>query len=171
MEELATTPNPAPAPPLPEMPPRNKKNYIIIAVCFVLVLLGITPLLLNSMHTQPPVVTPTPTTAVIILTPTLTLVPDSALTEQEKAVITEQIKPDLKKLVTIDYTVSKVKAYGTDWAMLQIVNPTTDPAIVVVKKENDRWTIKLGPGTYFDEESLNEIEAPQSLIHDIDKPL
>jgi hypothetical protein len=174
MDEITTTTNqsttnPIPATPPPVKPSVHKKTYIIIAVFVIFVLIGAIPFFLNRIQTKPQAIAPTPTTAAIVLTPSP--VPGELLTEQEKTAIVEQIKPDLKKQVAVDYTVPKAKGYGDNWAILQIVNPSTDPALVVVEKVNGVWTIKLGPGTYFDDESLQASGAPQNLINEINNPL
>ena len=50
--------------------------------------------------------------------------------------------------------------------MVEIISPSTDPANVVLKKENGEWKVVMGPGTHFDAQDLTGIGVPQNLIKD-----
>ena len=81
----------------------------------------------------------------------------------QASVIYTQVKPSLDQKIPIPYSVKKTTSYGEGWAIIEVTIPTTDPANVIVKKENGVWTIKLGPGTSFDPQDLQAIGAPDTL--------
>jgi hypothetical protein len=103
--------------------------------------------------------TPHPSSSTII-------VPTIASDNTQEETIKTDAKPQLDKLIEVDYIISKVKTYGDTWAMVEVNNPTTDPANVVLKKENGSWKVMMGPGTQFDAQELIDIGAPQSLINE-----
>jgi hypothetical protein len=96
-----------------------------------------------------------------------TVVQDNAIkvtaSPSQASIIYSQVKPALDQKIPIPYSVKKTTSYGEDWAIIEVTIPTTDPANVIVKKENGVWKIKLGPGTSFDPQDLQAIGAPDTL--------
>lgn len=92
--------------------------------------------------------------------------------EEIKNTIKTQAKPQIDNIVQdIPYTISAVKTYGKTWSMIEITNPTTDPANIILENRDNAWTVVLGPGTHFDAEELQNIGAPQDLINDANSRL
>lgn len=89
----------------------------------------------------------------------------------QAALIENQTQPQISPNIAVPYTVAKINQYGSDWAIMEITNPDTDPANVVVKKENGIWKVILGPGTHFDIQDLQKVGAPQELINDANSNL
>lgn len=104
------------------------------------------------------------------ITPTKTLLPTATSTpiaeEIEEQIIKDQVRPQIDKLVTINYEISRVKNYNNIWVLLEITNPDAGLANVVLKNENGVWVIKMGPGTFFPKQDLEAIGAPDELIKD-----
>lgn len=171
---------PPPSGETPKQSPLMKYKFVIIVVVLLLVLSVVGLLSMNRPQTNteqsaPPAVevptpeaTPTPEAIPTTIQPSAAEVKtDILLSPQEIAAIDAQIKPELASVIDIGYTVQKAKLYGTDWAILVIANPTTDPANVIVKKEKGTWKLKLGPGTLFDENEVRSLGAPESLIREV----
>lgn len=159
----------------------KRNRYTIFAFTMLLILLSIigSLLVLSSKNTSDqnkqisptyiPTQVPKPTQQPTMILPTIQ--PTAFLTLQEKALIETQTRPQINKLVAVNYSVSAIKSYGEEWAIMQISSPETDQAHVVIKKENGLWNIKLGPGTFLDESSLQAIGAPRSLIDEANNAL
>lgn len=146
----------------------NKILFIIAGFLVVVVFVFTVSLLFFRKPSTPPgTETPSSTPQV---QPTTSYTEPQTQTQIQTQIKTE-IKPEIDKRVDIDYQISKVKTYGDEWAIVEIASPVTDNARVVVKKENSQWVVMTGPGTYFDEEELIEINAPQSLINEINSTL
>lgn len=101
------------------------------------------------------------------LNATITTAPDT----QQVVEVKTEAKPQIDQRVTSQYTMSKVKTYGSDWALLEITNSTAGPANIVLKNESGKWTVVMGPGTHFDRADLMNIGAPQNLINDANSNL
>jgi len=84
----------------------------------------------------------------------------------QAAAMENQTQPQITPNVAAPYTVSAIKQYGNDWAIMKITNPTVGSANVIVKKVNGTWTVMLGPGTQFDQQDINNIGAPQQILND-----
>lgn len=95
----------------------------------------------------------------------------SPATTQIDPVMQQQIKPQIDQRVSVPYAIAAEKTYTDTWAMVQISNPTTDPANIILKKINGQWTVVLGPGTHFSQDELTGIGAPQSLINEANSNL
>jgi hypothetical protein len=152
---------------------KGNEKLVLIAGGTTLVL-GVIVASIISMNNaiQPATVTiptpePTKRTTQVTRTPPSRPQPTIIFSGQERTVIETQTKPQIDNVVNVPYTVSQAKGYGEEWAIIEITNPTTDPANVVVKNENGTWVVKLGPGTSFEEAELRAIGAPQSLIDEI----
>jgi hypothetical protein len=145
---------------------RNKQTFFFVGGAVILLLIIFSLVVIsgkNKVNTIPvPRVTPAATNASVqkSITPTTS----TTISPQERAIIVTQTKPQLDKLITIDYTIPTVKAYGESWAIMVVNNPNTDPAHIVVKKINGSWKVMMGPGTHFDAQALQAIGAPQGLI-------
>lgn len=140
----------------------------------MILLLGIIVIAIISMNNaaqpvQPNGVSPTETHINPTRRPIPTALPEPTIifAPQERVTIITQTKTELDALISVPYTVTQAKGYGEEWAIIEVSNPTTDPANVVIKKENGSWNVKLGPGTSFEEEQLQSIGAPQSLIDEV----
>jgi hypothetical protein len=139
---------------------------IVIAVAIAMI-----SIILDRSTKQPeptPTVSPIPSqtlpTSIQQQSQTVTISPP------ETNIIQTQTKPQLDTIITIPYTITGTKTYGQEWAMLQVSSSGTDPAMVVAHKVNGDWKVVLGPGTYFDAESLQAVGAPTDLANDINKP-
>jgi hypothetical protein len=172
-----TTPaqaNPTGTPPAAGTPPAsplgNKKFiYIIAAIGVFLLLLIIITIAASSKSSKqqqqqkPNVSAITPTK---VPTPTTNPLPTQNFSPEVSQLKT-QAKPQIDtKVNNIPYTIAFVKLYSSTWAIVEITNPTTDPANVVLKKVNNYWNVVLGPGTYFDGDTLNTLGAPEQLVND-----
>ncbi|MGI8420167.1 MAG: hypothetical protein ACR2LN_06030 [Candidatus Levyibacteriota bacterium] len=115
----------------------------------------------KSQPTTPPQATPE--------VPSQSLSPQEQ--QQEQTDIKSQTQSQLDQKINIPYTIAKVKAYGQNWGIVEITNPSTDPANIIVKKVNGTWQVVLGPGTHFDEQQLQSVGAPPSLINDANSNL
>jgi|GEM_PF-4384202 len=149
---------------------KNKRLVLfsLVGLVLLLIILAVAnPLMSGNPNTNQipaqPKTTPTNDQA----SPTLSPTDVQSTTEAEKVTIETQAKPQIDKLVDgASYTISQIKTYTTDWAMIEITNPTAGPANIVLKKESDTWKIVMGPGTHFDQDALLQIGAPQSLINE-----
>jgi hypothetical protein len=146
----------------------QQNKLIVFPITFLFILLIIVFLMVATLNTAKPTAIPTPIPTQIIesnteVTPTTTTL--------ENETIKTEAKPQIDKLVTVPYDIPKVKMYNEEWAIVEISNPSSDPANVVVKKENGVWKVMLGPGTYFDTDQLTAIGAPQSLIDEVNATL
>jgi len=78
-----------------------------------------------------------------------------------KEVTKEEIDPEIGKHFGSDYEIKEVTFYeNRSWAVV-ILTPltfTTDEALVVYKKEGDKWHLFLGPGTDFSDLEPNLLE-------------
>lgn len=141
---------------------------VVIGGILLIIMIALATTLLSTDNTNNTVTvqqTTSPSVAPIVATPTQQAVGTTTQIENE---ITNQTKPQLDKLIEINYEVTKIKTFeGNSWAILEVSNPTTDPARVIAKKENGVWKVILGPGTYFDESDLRAIGAPPSLYNEL----
>lgn len=153
---------------------QNKQTVFFVGGAIVLLLIIFSLVMISSKNkvntTAVPKVTPSvtnePSQKTALPTPS-----QNSISPQKRQAIVSQTKPQLDKVITIDYTIPTIRAYGDTWAIMVVNNPTTDPANVVVEKINGTWRVMLGPGTHFDEQSLRAIGAPQSLIDEANASL
>lgn len=148
----------------------TKKGNIIIWVGAGILLLIIILLIIlanRKSNTATLPQTPSPT---ISHQPIATAIP-SPSESPEIPIIKNQAKPQLDARIQVSYEISKVKVYDPEWAMLEVRNPSTDPANVVLKKEKGVWKVMLGPGTYISNEQLQAIGAPQNLKDEANRNL
>ncbi len=156
------------------------KSKYMLAVLAAMILLGaiiFSIVFMNAQSATTATNTPTPTTSVQTNTPSnavsnpetsqspssgtiLIITPEPT----QRALIENQTQPQISPNVAVPYTVTKINQYGSNWAIMEITSPDTDPANVVVKKENGTWNVVLGPGTHFDSQDLENSGAPQELI-------
>ncbi len=151
---------------------KNKIAMIILVIILILILIIVSINLQkpNQTNTSNNQVTPVPT---ISIAPTISTneVSGSPATTQIDPVMEQQIKPQIDQRVTIPYTISAEKTYSDTWAMVEITSQTTDPANVVLKKENGQWVVILGPGTHFSPDELTNVGAPQNLSNEANTTL
>lgn len=141
--------------------------FIVGGVSIVFIIIIVTIIRMNSaMQPMEPGVAPTPTQGASGAT-SIPLQNDQSTSFQEQAVIEEQVRPQLASKITISYTVAKIKTYEENWAIMEVTAAQTDPAHVVIRKQNEKWIVVLGPGTYFEEAQLRNIGAPESLIREV----
>jgi hypothetical protein len=136
---------------------------LLLCIIFVIAIVANTNI---KKPTIKPANKPTPST-------TTSIVPTSQAGSftREQTDIETQTKPQLDQKITVPYTISVVKPYGDSWAMIEVTNPDTDPANVVVEKKDGTWQVMLGPGTNFDESQLQAIGAPPDLIQQANQNL
>jgi hypothetical protein len=160
----------------------NKYNvYFTVAIALLLfMIIGMIALVAGRSTKPSTQVTNTQPTAAVSNTVSSPAVSQSPSPETILAITPEptiasqietQTQPQISPNVAVPYTVAKINQYGSDWAIMEITNPDTDPANVVVKKENGSWKVLLGPGTHFDDADLQQIGAPQELINDANSNL
>lgn len=137
----------------------NRPLILLLVGVIFLILISLVLLLANPSEKTPSSTTNPTITPINI--PTLVPVSDSK--SQEVEVLKKQAAPQIDKLVGVPYTISKSKIYKSDWAVLKITSTTTDPANVVLKKEGGSWKVVLGPGTYFDDQDLQSVGAPEEI--------
>lgn len=142
---------------------RFKFQYLLIIGLAVILIIIIVLIFITSSNPQGGstkiIISPTPT---IIQTTTIPTLPP------ENQQVFNDVRPDIEKLVQgTPFEFSNLTTYDTDWAIAEISNPNTDPGKIILRKINDKWTVVLGPGTYFEESELQTIGAPQRLITDL----
>ena len=103
--------------------------------------------------------------------PTGMIEPTKAAISQARTDIISQTQAQLQQSIQIQYTVPHIKEYGDNWAIMEVANPTTDTAHVIVEKVNGTWKVMLGPGTYFTADQLQAIGAPQNLTLEVNNKL
>jgi hypothetical protein len=140
---------------------------LIIIIVWMLILITTNRVGSPSQSTQTTVATPTtPTTPQLTISPTTTsgTIPSSA----ETTSIKNLTKPQIENLTNnASYDVSKIETYTSNWAIIKITSNDGNDAVVVVKKENNIWKVMLGPGTFFDDQDLINVGAPQDLINEV----
>jgi hypothetical protein len=157
---------------------QHKKLLGLFAVLVLLLILSGTFLFLSltqnpSIDNNPTNSSPSPTqrsrpTDAESTQETLKDLPTPTPNNSKEAVeIKTQTKSQLDNLIEVEYSISRVKVYEEIWALIQVTNPDTDPANVLVKKEGGSWKVLLGPGTYFDNEELDKVGAPSDIYDDI----
>jgi len=155
---------------------QHKKLFLLFAAGLVALVISI--ILLSQSFSQKTVpddrsTSPSPTESVLPtdIQPTETGLKEAPTPTPNNSKVAEeikiQIKPQLDQLIQVDYEISRVKVYEEIWALIQVTNPTTDPANLLLKKENGTWKVLLGPGTHFDDEELNKLGAPAEIKNDI----
>lgn len=153
---------------------KNSKYLVLTLLFFVILLIIIFSIIIvpstNQTGDSPAKITPTQSMnrpTITIVSPTQSQLTNTQLLQQ----IRNETQPQLDRLITVPYTVSKIKTYGDDWAIVQVTNPTTDPANSIIKKENNNWVVIMGPGTFFEAAELRPLGVPQSLIDEINTNL
>lgn len=135
----------------------KKNRYVLFGLVLLVILIAITSLMITFIVKTPRTnETTTPTTSPEL---TVTAVPTIIETDEVKV----QARPQIDPLVDVPYEIPKVRRFENGWAVIQITNPTTDPANVIMKNENGSWKVMLGPGTFFEESDLQAIGAPQDV--------
>lgn len=138
----------------------SNKPLLLIGSIVLLFLISVMLFLANPTDKNPG---STPIIPTVTPVEAPTLFPTSPKETDETETLKTQVKPQIDNLINISYTISKTRFYGNSWALIQITNPTTDPANLILKKENNTWKVILGPGTYFDDDSLQSIGAPEEV--------
>lgn len=154
----------------------NQKIVLLGGGAIVFFIILIVAISMTNTNPTPTVQKPTPTirqaqTNEQIQSPTKAPEPIRPISPEENKVIINDVDPQIQERVSVTYSISPIKAYGKEWAMFEITNPSTDPAKVIAKKEQGSWVVKLGPGTSFEESELRKIGAPENLINEVNKPL
>lgn len=154
----------------------NRYNLSIGAAIFVLLLMiFLLFTILSNSQKNKNVNIPTPTIAQAGSelpspaenTPTIMITtPDPT----QAAIIENQTAPQITPNVAVPYTVSNITQYGDSWGIMTINNPSVGNGVVIVKKVNDQWQVVLGPGTFFPQDQLQSIGAPQELINHFINP-
>lgn len=147
----------------------NKKTLILLITGILFFFIVLIALFYTSQKSVPQKTTdlPSPTSFIQKETPDKSI----EISSEEKLILEKQIAPELEKRTAVEYGISKIKAYENSWAIIQIVNPSTDPANIILRKENGQWRVIFGPGTYFDEQELKDFGAPQNVIDDVNGSL
>ena len=153
----------------------NKYNlYFVGAIIVILILIiGMLVLVTKSSHSNQAVnKSPNPTTSQTnIVSPSSDISPSSTTVSfitpnpSQAAIIENQTQPQITPNVAVSYTVSQIKEFGDDWAVMVINNPSVGHAIVIIQKVNNSWKVILGPGSFFTSQQLQSVGAPQSLIN------
>jgi len=104
------------------------------------------------------------------VSPSITTVSITTPNPTESATIDTQTQPQISPNVAVTYTVSNITKYGNDWGIMTINNPTTGNGTVIIKNVNGSWKVVAGPGTYFPQQQLISIGAPQQLINHFTNP-
>lgn len=89
------------------------------------------------------------------------ITPDQA----QSIIIKDQTQPQIASLVSVPYIIASINQYGNNWGTMTLVNPNANIGAVIIKKENGKWKVIEGPGTFFPKQILESIGAPQSLIN------
>jgi hypothetical protein len=147
---------------------RNKKIFfLLIGTTLLLIIIAIILIITKQKSSHSSIketITPTginkTTTTPTEIQPTI-----DKITQQK--IIKDETQQQLTSLVSVPYTISKLKQYDETWVLLQITNPETDPANIVVKKENGSWKIIQGPGTFFNVDVLKQLGAPEELLNNV----
>ena len=139
--------------------------FVVGVVLLIIIFIATNPFLTGNSKIKEE--TPIPTRSEIPTTtdkqPSVTPITSAV----EKETIKTAAKPQIDTLVGgASYTMSQIKIYTAEWAIVEITNPNTDPANVVLKKTNGEWKVVMGPGTHFDNSKLLQIGAPQNLINE-----
>jgi len=156
----------------------NKYNMYFIAaisVMIVLIISIITIIFSNNSAKKSAAVSPTNSAQGSFKTPSPSSIlnispstPPLSITTPnppEAAAIGNQTQPQITPTVAASYTVSNITKYGNTWAVMTINNPAVGEASVIIEKINNSWKVVMGPGTYFPQEDLQSIGAPQELIN------
>jgi hypothetical protein len=154
----------------------NKYNvYFIVAIAILLVLIiSMIAITVNSTKKGSSITqAPTPTQASISsspssnsISPSISNITITTPNPTEAAVIDNQTQPQITPNVGAPYTVSAIKQYGENWALMKITNPDVGAGYVIVKKVNGVWKVMLGPGTSFSQQELQNIGAPSEILND-----
>ena len=157
----------------------NKYNmYFVAAIIVLLVLIvSIVTIIAMSYSTKKAPIAPTNTptqeaSPVPLLSPTTSVLPSTSSAyittpdPSQAAAMENQVQPQISANVGAPYTVSAIKQYGENWAIMKITNPDVGSANVIVKRVNGTWTVMLGPGTHFDQQDLQNIGAPSEILND-----
>ena len=158
---------------------RNKYNiYFVGAIAILLILIiAIIILIASNSSTEKtsavPTKAPTQGAAQASISPSTINVSPSASSisittpnPTEAAVIDNQTQPQITPNVGAPYTVSAIKQYGENWALMKITNPDVGAGYVIVKKVNGVWKVMLGSGTSFSQQELQNIGAPSEILND-----
>ena len=94
-------------------------------------------------------------------------VPITTANPTQAAIIENQTQPQITPNVAVPYTVSEIKKFGNEWAVMNITNADVGNGLVIVKLINGAWKVVLGPGSYFPQDQLQSIGAPQTLIDNL----
>lgn len=154
----------------------NRYNVAIAAAIAVLLLMIILLfiILANSQKNKKPnVPTPTPSRTGSTLPSPISNTPTIVITTPDPtqaAIIENQTAPQITPHVAVQYTVSDITQYGDNWGIMTITNPSVGNGVVIVKKVNNQWQVVLGPGSFFPEQQLQTIGAPQALIDHFTTP-
>ncbi|MFH1186643.1 MAG: hypothetical protein V1697_00555 [Candidatus Levyibacteriota bacterium] len=144
---------------------QNKKFLIgsLIALFFIVALIVIFVIssLFKTVDEQPLINTDefvSPTTMPVITTKIIQNIEKEIRENIEAAIPSENIN------------IYEPRLYE-DWAIVTIEpkDHITDAANLLLHKEENQWKIILGPGTFFDEESLIEVSAPIYLFDEINR--
>lgn len=125
---------------------------------------GINKITTTIQHDSPPVATWH--TSELPVSPLLTQ--PSPEETHDSPITNEKIEAQIKSRIGEEtpFTISEIQQYSGDWLLVEITHDTTvtDPLKVIMKLENGQLVTKEGPGTSFDEKTLQEMAAPPDLI-------
>lgn len=154
----------------------NKYNVYFTAAISILLFMIIVMIAITVNHkntTQTNSITNTnqpqtisPTLVYTNKTPSPTTIQITTPDPTQAAIINSQTQPQITPAIAVPYTVSAIRQYGESWVLMKITNPDVGVAYVIVENINGMWNLKLGPGTHFDSQDLQNIGAPQEILND-----
>jgi hypothetical protein len=162
----------------PVAQPFMKNHYMVLvisaAVLLIIVILSIMFMNAKNPNNANPASNP-PTSSGQAVSPSVpaSVSPAISQTPTDSPQITEiktQINQQITKLVApgLNFTITSVKVYGGSWATADINSSSAGGSTVIAEKKNGAWTVVLGPGSFFPQQDLNNLNAPQALVNSIE---
>jgi hypothetical protein len=151
----------------------TKKFYILISsLLIILSVIFLTYLLMSNQKTtiEPTSYEPT-ITPVIFPSKNKTAKPvvpvTTASPEQTTEITTHSLENIKTALSKEDIGVANIRILG-NYAVATVFskNGATDDASIILRKDNKTWIIIAGPNTFFDQDILNSLNLPSSIIEE-----